>query len=48
MVSDQIDLVAQGMLEYSDDVDRFRKDLVDFMADFRSTDEFAKPVSFDD
>ncbi|KAI9314458.1 armadillo-type protein [Dichotomocladium elegans] len=38
---DQIDLVAQGMLEYSDDIAKFRSDLVDFMADFRSSDDFS-------
>lgn len=37
-------MVARGMLEYSSDVDRFRQDWVDFMADFRSRDDFAKEI----
>ena len=43
----QIDLVAQGMLEYSDDIERFRTDLIDFMADFRSSDDFSNNVILD-
>ncbi|KAI9497130.1 armadillo-type protein [Zychaea mexicana] len=43
----QIDLVAQGMLEYSDDIARFRQDLIDFMADFRSSDDFSNDVILD-
>ncbi|ORY99090.1 armadillo-type protein [Syncephalastrum racemosum] len=44
MPRDQLDMVARGMLEYSSDVDRFRQDWVDFMADFRSRDDFAKEI----
>ncbi|KAI9276648.1 armadillo-type protein [Phascolomyces articulosus] len=43
----QIDMVSQGMLEYSDDIDHFRTDLIDFMADFRSNDDFSNKVELD-
>lgn len=39
---DQIDMVAQGMVGCCDDIVKFRQDLIDFMADFRSSDEFAQ------
>lgn len=39
---DQIAMVAQGMVGYCDDIVKFRQDLIDFMADFRSSDEFAQ------
>lgn len=35
-------MVAQGMVGYCDDIVKFRQDLIDFMADFRSSDEFAQ------
>ena len=35
------------MLEYSDDIERFRTDLIDFMADFRSSDDFSNNVILD-
>ncbi|CDH59988.1 cchain crystal structure of crm1 inhibitorleptomycin b in complex with crm1()-ran-ranbp1 [Lichtheimia corymbifera JMRC:FSU:9682] len=39
---EQIDMVAQGMVGCCDDIAKFRQDLIDFMADFRSSDEFAQ------